>query len=214
MAEDLAQYLDDKKIKSAYIHSDVKTIERIKIITDLRKGVYDILVGVNLLREGLDMPEVTLIGILDADKEGFLRSETSLIQTIGRAARNVDGRVIIYADKMTGSLERALAETTRRRDKQLAYNKAHGITPKTITKTIRDITEHMQTEHEKSLKRDLDADLAGTEKMSKAKKTAYIKKLLKQKNKEMNAAAQELQFETAALLRDEIIALEKMIEDK
>lgn len=211
MAEDLSEYLDEKNIKAAYIHSDVKTIERIKIITDLRRGVYDILVGVNLLREGLDMPEVTLIGILDADKEGFLRSETSLIQTIGRAARNVDGRVIVYADKSTGSLERALDETQRRRDKQLAYNKKHNITPRTITKTIRDITEHMQSDHEKSLKRDLDAELAGTEQMTPAKKKSFIKKLLKQKNKDMNVAAQELQFETAALLRDEIIALEKMI---
>ncbi len=143
MAEDLTDYLKEKKIKAAYIHSDIKTIERIQIITQFRKGEFDMLIGVNLLREGLDMPEVTLIGILDADKEGFLRSEVSLIQTIGRAARNSNGRVILYADNMTGSMDRAIKETKRRRDIQLAYNKKHGITPMTIQKKILDITHRI-----------------------------------------------------------------------
>jgi excinuclease ABC subunit B len=212
MAEDLSEYLKDKDVKSEYIHSDVKTIDRIKIISDFRKGKYDILVGVNLLREGLDMPEVTFIGILDADKEGFLRSETSLIQTIGRAARNVDGRVILYADRMTGSMERALGETQRRREKQLTYNKEHGITPKTIIKRIRDITEQMSSDHEKTIKMDLDAELGALEHLPKRKRVSAIKKLIKQKNKDMTQAAKDLSFETAAILRDEILALELMVE--
>ena len=137
MAEDLSSFLREKGIKAEYLHSDVKTIDRIDILTNFRKGKFDILVGVNLLREGLDLPEVELVGILDADKEGFLRSETSLIQTIGRAARNVLGRVILYADTMTGSLERAISETNRRRTLQMAYNEKHGITPKTIKRNSR-----------------------------------------------------------------------------
>jgi len=163
MAEDLTLYLKDKKIKAEYLHSDIKTIERIKILTEFRKGKFDILVGVNLLREGLDLPEVALIGILDADKEGFLRSETSLIQTIGRAARNAVGKVILYADHMTGSLDRALGETERRRNIQIVYNKKHGITPKTILKNIKDITEEMESVHGKAVNAELKLDIEATQ---------------------------------------------------
>jgi excinuclease ABC subunit B len=207
MAEDLAEFLAQKGVRAKYLHSDVKTIERIEILTALRKGEFDILVGVNLLREGLDLPEVTLIGILDADKEGFLRSETSLIQTIGRAARNAEGRVILYADQMTGSLERAIAETERRRNVQLAYNREHGITPKTIQKAIKSIAESMRSEHDKALAAELAADLGG-----KKPTRSLLEKLIRRKEKEMNAAAKMLDFETAALLRDEIAALEAMAE--
>lgn len=201
MAEDLSEYLKDRKIKSEYLHSDVKTIDRIKIITEFRRGKFDVLVGVNLLREGLDMPEVTFIGILDADKEGFLRSETSLIQTIGRAARNVDGRVILYADHMTGSMERAIGETQRRRDKQLAHNKKHGITPMTIQKTIQDISEQMESNHDKAVAANmaLDAELFADN----------PKELIRIKEDSMNDAVAELDFETAAILRDEIQALKE-----
>lgn len=201
MAEDLSEYLKDRKIKSEYLHSDVKTIDRIKIITEFRRGTFDVLVGVNLLREGLDMPEVTFIGILDADKEGFLRSETSLIQTIGRAARNVDGRVILYADHMTGSMERAIGETQRRRDKQIAHNKKHGITPMTIQKTIHDISAQMESDHDKAVAANmaLDAQLFADN----------PKELIRLKEQEMNDAVAELDFETAAILRDEIQALKE-----
>jgi excinuclease ABC subunit B len=210
MAEDLSVYLKDKKIKAEYLHSDIKTIERIQIITKFRKGEFDILVGVNLLREGLDMPEVSLIGILDADKEGFLRSEVSLIQTIGRAARNANGRVILYADNMTGSMERAIGETTRRRERQLAYNKEHGITPTTISKIIRDITQGMESDHSKAVNAELALDLelfAQIEKDQKGRKTKGknpIEKLIKLKEAEMKEAVKLLDFETAAILRDEI----------
>lgn len=206
MAEDLASYLSDKKIKAIYLHSDIKALERIEIITQFRKGDYDILVGVNLLREGLDMPEVTLIGILDADKEGFLRSETSLIQTIGRAARNVDGRVILYADEMTGSMQRALEETNRRRKLQLEYNEKHGITPKTIAKQIRDITETISSDHQKAVSKLLEIDL----KAAKAKP----EQLIRQKEKQMEAAVKILDFETAAILRDEIVVIKEKFLDK
>jgi excinuclease ABC subunit B len=174
MAEDLSEYLKERKIKAEYLHSDIKTIERIQIISDFRKGKFDCLVGVNLLREGLDMPEVSFIGILDADKEGFLRSETSLIQTIGRAARNVNGRVILYADNITGSMERAIGETTRRRAKQMAYNEQHGITPQTIQKKIHDITDSLSTERHKAVANLLAIDTSGLDKKG-------YKKLIKEK---------------------------------
>lgn len=200
MAEDLTDYLTEKKIKVKYIHSEVETLDRIKILTEFRRGKFDILVGVNLLREGLDLPEVTLVAILDADKEGFLRSETSLIQTIGRAARNVRGQVILYADQMTGSMERAIKETFRRRKTQIAYNKKHGITPRTIEKKIKDIIgEETKTEKVKSI---LDLDLA-------AQKGKNLEEIIKEKEKQMRAAAQNLEFELAALLRDEIKVLKK-----
>lgn len=200
MAEDLSEYLKEKKIKSSYLHSDIKTIERIEILTAFRKGEFDVLVGVNLLREGLDLPEVTFIGILDADKEGFLRSETSLIQIIGRAARNVDGKVTLYADNMTGSMEKAIGETNRRRKLQLAYNKKHGITPKTIIKKIKDITEELNREHRKAVA----SQIALEENQFKKNP----RKLIRQKELQMNAAVKILDFETAALLRDEIKELE------
>jgi excinuclease ABC subunit B len=206
MAEDLSQYLKGEGIKAEYLHSDIKTIERIQILTSFRKGDFDCIVGVNLLREGLDLPEVSLIGILDADKEGFLRSETALIQTIGRAARNVEGKVILYAETITGSIERALSETNRRRTVQIAYNKEHGITPKTIIKHIKDITEHLMTDHMKAVKMNLDID---TEIFVKDPR-----KLIKLKHKEMSKAVKELDFETAAILRDEIKILEGKLYEK
>lgn len=196
MAENLAEYLKEKKIKAEYLHSDVETLERIEILTRLRKGEFDCLVGVNLLREGLDLPEVSLIGILDADKEGFLRSETSLIQTIGRAARNVEGRVILYADVMTGSLERAIKETERRRKIQLEYNKKHDITPRSITKHIHDITEALKKDHTKAVELEIATDKKLFEKNPN--------KLIKLKEKQMAEAVKVLDFETAAILRDEI----------
>lgn len=205
MAEDLNDYLKDKKIKSTYVHSDVKTMERIQILTDFRRGVYDILVGVNLLREGLDLPEVSLIGILDADKAGFLRSETSLIQTIGRAARNIHGRVILYADLITDAMKKAIDETDRRRSIQVDYNKKHGITPKTIEKNIKDITETIESLRSKTLADQIALD------ESILKDAKKLKKYIKVREREMNEAVKLLDFETAALLRDEIrILQEKM----
>lgn len=209
MAEDLSQYLKEKGVKAEYLHSDIKTIERIQIITKFRKGDFDILVGVNLLREGLDMPEVSLIGILDADKEGFLRSEVSLIQTIGRAARNANGRVILYADEVTGSMQRAIDETNRRREIQLSYNKKHGVTPQTIQKKIHDITESMESDHSRAVNAELALDMeifAAAEAIGKGKKSP-IEKLIALKESEMKEAVKVLDFETAAILRDEIKVL-------
>lgn len=203
MAEDLSEYLKEKGFKAEYLHSDVKTMDRIKILTDFRRGKYDCLVGVNLLREGLDLPEVSLIGILDADKEGFLRSETSLIQTIGRAARNSAGRVILYADNMTGSLDRAIKETERRRAIQIAHNKEHGITPQTIKKQIHDITDHLRNEHDKAV-----SELV---KIDKVLFDTDPNLLIRQKEEAMIEAVKILDFETAALLRDELEILRKRI---
>jgi excinuclease ABC subunit B len=200
MAEDLATFLKDKGVKAEYLHSEIKTIERIEILSNFRRGTFDCIVGVNLLREGLDLPEVEFIGILDADKEGFLRSETSLIQTIGRAARNVKGRVTLYADRITDSMKRAIDETNRRRIKQVAYNNEHGIVPKTIIKEIHDITDQIEKRAGRDLA-SLDLALVG--------KT--VKVLIKEKTKEMNEAVKELDFETAAILRDEIEILEEKI---
>ncbi len=194
MAEDLTQYLQSAGIKVRYMHHDIDTIERMEIIRDLRLGSFDVLVGINLLREGLDLPEVSLVAILDADKEGFLRSETALIQTIGRAARNADGEVILYADKITPSMRQAMDETQRRREKQDAYNKAHGITPKTIRKDIRELLEIAEP-----AKR----DAKPVKQMTKLEKLQLIDKLEKQ----MKEAAKMLEFELAAALRDQIIEL-------
>jgi len=205
MAEDLSDFFKEKGVKAEYLHSEITTIDRIEIITNFRKGEFDVLVGVNLLREGLDMPEVELIGILDADKEGFLRSETSLIQTIGRAARNINGRVILYADRMTGSMDRAINETNRRRKIQIEYNKKHGITPKTIKKHITDIRDQMFSDHEKTVNTIIGIDIDNFKKNPK--------KFIKTKEKQMSDAVKVLDFETAALIRDEIIELQKMLEE-
>jgi excinuclease ABC subunit B len=206
MAEDLTSFLEEKKIKVKYIHSDVKTLERIEIITELRKGIIDVIIGVNLLREGLDIPEVSLVAILDADKEGFLRNETSLIQTIGRAARNVNGRVILYADKITQSINSAVNETDRRRKIQLKFNKDNGITPKTIEKSINNIIEQLdindkRTDGKRRIEKILEIESVGED----------IKELLKEKKEKMNEAAEKLEFELAAILRDEVVVLEKKI---
>jgi excinuclease ABC subunit B len=205
MAEDLSAYLDEAGIKSEWLHSEIDAMERIEILRDFREGEFDVIVGVNLLREGLDLPEVSLIGILDADKEGFLRSETSLIQTMGRAARNIDGRVILYADEITGSMERAIAETKRRRNIQLEYNEKHDITPETIEKEVGSITDDILSEHDKQVEDKLALDIEEFEKDPEA----FIKK----KRNEMNEAVKDLDFETAALLRDEIQVLEKRLEN-
>ena len=203
MAEDLSEFLKEKGMKAEYLHSDIKTIDRITILTDFRRGKYDCLVGVNLLREGLDLPEVSLIGILDADKEGFLRSETSLIQTIGRAARNSAGRVILYADNITGSIDRAIKETDRRRKIQVEYNEKNGITPTTIKKNIHDITDHLRTEHDKAVSELMRID---------GQLITDPVKFRKVKEEQMAEAVKILDFETAALIRDEILAFEKQVD--
>ncbi|MFZ5792927.1 MAG: excinuclease ABC subunit UvrB, partial [Pseudomonadota bacterium] len=200
MAEDLTEFMHEAGLKVRYMHSDVETLERIELIRDLRLGVYDVLIGINLLREGLDIPECGLVAILDADKEGFLRSETSLIQTIGRAARNVDGRVILYADRMTGSMERAINETNRRREKQRAYNEANGITPTTIKRNIGDIIQDVSQRDQVTVEIDEDRPH-----MVGHNLRAYIEDL----EKKMRAAAADLEFETAGRLRDEIRQLEQ-----
>ena len=203
MAERLTDYMKEAGVRVRYLHSDIDTLERMKIIRDLRMDVFDVLVGINLLREGLDIPEVSLVAILDADKEGFLRSETSLIQTIGRAARNAQGRVIMYADVMTDSMTAAVAETNRRRGIQQAYNEAHGIIPKTIVKKVHDVIQISKTVNEKQ-KFGLDKD---PESMSESE----LKKMIQKLEKEMKQAAGDLQFERAAQLRDQIVEMKKLL---
>ncbi|MGG0655052.1 excinuclease ABC subunit UvrB [Rummeliibacillus pycnus] len=200
MSEDLTDYLKEMGIKVQYLHSEVKTLERIEIIRELRIGTYDVLIGINLLREGLDIPEVSLVTILDADKEGFLRSERSLIQTIGRAARNANGHVIMYADRMTDSMTKAIEETNRRREIQMAYNKEHGITPKTIQKKIRDVIRATQAAEEPE---SYLTQVTNGKKLTKAEKTTLLESL----EKEMKDAAKALDFERAAELRDTILEL-------
>lgn len=203
MSEDLTDYLKELDFKVKYLHSDIETIERMEIIRDLRLGTFDVLVGINLLREGLDLPEVALVAILDADKEGFLRSETSLIQTIGRAARNVEGKVIMYADTITESMRKAISETNRRRKLQMEYNQEHGITPRTIQKAVRDVIESTKTAEDEA-RYYIRGDEASMSEES-------LKKLIRKLEEEMKAAAADLQFERAAELRDKITELKNKL---
>ncbi len=212
MAEDLTDYLSEHKVKVRYLHSDIDTVERVEIIRDLRLGVFDVLIGINLLREGLDMPEVSLVAILDADKEGFLRSERSLIQTIGRAARHLNGKAILYADRMTGSMERAIAETDRRRNKQIAFNVANGITPKSVSKPIFDILEIYGGEAAKQAAADnMAQQVAEKNKEYVITDNKVLLKRIKDLEVEMMAKARDLQFEQAAKLRDQIKQLKEQL---
>ena len=204
MAEDLTDYMRELGIRVKYLHSDIDTLERTEIIRDMRLDVFDVLVGINLLREGLDIPEITLVAILDADKEGFLRSETSLIQTIGRAARNADGHVIMYADHVTESMEKAIQETERRRKIQMAYNEEHGITPQTVKKSVRDLI---------SISKKVAAEELRLEKDPESMSEKELEKLIKDVTKQMKKAAAELNFEAAAELRDKLIELKKQLQD-
>ena len=203
MAEDLADYLMEMGVKVHYLHSEIHTLERVEILRDLRLGVYDVVVGINLLREGLDLPEVSLVAILDADKEGFLRSEQALIQTIGRAARHVNGTVIMYADKMTESMTRAIEETNRRREKQMAYNQSHGIEPRSIVKEVRDLTDRVRKV----------ADERAPYVVSREMPKDELARLIQELEKQMKAAAAELEFEKAAVLRDQIFELRQQMKE-
>lgn len=213
MAEDLSDYLADHDVRVRYLHSDIDTVERVEIIRDLRLGTFDVLVGINLLREGLDMPEVSLVAILDADKEGFLRSERSLIQTIGRAARNLNGRAILYADQITGSMQRAIDETERRREKQVAFNQANGIVPKGVVKDITDILEGATVPGARSKKRKGMAKAAEESARYEAelRTPGEITKRIKQLEEKMMQFARDLEFEAAAQLRDEITQLRERL---
>jgi excinuclease ABC subunit B len=204
MAEDLADFLREANVKVHYLHSEVDTLERVEILRDLRLGVYDVVVGINLLREGLDLPEVSLVAILDADKEGYLRSNSSLIQTIGRAARHIDGHVIMYADQLTESMRRAIDETYRRRAKQQTYNEAHGVTPMGIRKAIRDITERVKAVAQAH------AQTAAVTRASDLPKDELYR-LIKDLEVQMKEAARALEFERAALLRDQVIELRRTL---
>jgi len=212
MAEDLTDYLADHQVKVRYLHSDIDTVERVEIIRDLRSGLFDVLVGINLLREGLDMPEVSLVAILDADKEGFLRSERSLIQTIGRAARNLHGKAILYADNITGSMRRAIDETERRRAKQMAFNEAHGIVPRGVQKEVRDILEGAMTPGARTAKRKAKAaNLESLSNHATLRSPAEIDKRISQLETQMLQHARDLEFEAAARVRDEIKALREQL---
>jgi excinuclease ABC subunit B len=207
MSEDLTDYLSEHGIKVRYLHSDIETVERVEIIRDLRLGMFDVLIGINLLREGLDIPEVSLVAILDADKEGFLRSERSLIQTIGRAARHINGKALLYADKITNSMRRAIDETDRRRTKQVAYNLAHGITPIGVQKRIRDIIDGVyQIDDERS-----QLKAAQTQAKYLAMSAKEISKEVTRLEKEMLQAAKNLEFEKAADLRDQLKKLRESV---
>ncbi len=205
MAEDLTDHLLDRGVKARYMHSDIATLERVEILSDLRRGEFDVLVGINLLREGLDLPEVTLVAILDADKEGFLRNHRSLIQTIGRAARNVSGQVIMYADRMTDSMDRAITETRRRREIQMAYNQEHGIEPQTIRKAINDIIGFVEQEAGSRSAEDINRELAQFSREE-------VLRMIASMQEDMNSAAAAMDFEEAARLRDEVVRLKASAE--
>ncbi|MBO9368944.1 MAG: excinuclease ABC subunit UvrB [Chloroflexi bacterium] len=214
MAEDLSDYLMELGIKVHYLHSEIETIDRVSILRDLRLGVFDVVVGVNLLREGLDLPEVSLVAILDADKEGFLRSETALIQTIGRAARNVNGKVIMYADTITRSMQRAIDETNRRRAKQLRYNQEHGIVPVSVVKAIRDLTDRISPQaRERSLAAVAERRAEYRTRREQAGSRAELEQLIRELEREMKEAARHLEFEKAAALRDELFELKALLAD-
>jgi len=204
MAEDLTDYMKEVGVRVKYLHSDIDTMERAEIIRDMRLDVFDVLVGINLLREGLDIPEISLVAILDADKEGFLRSRTSLVQTIGRAARNAEGHVIMYADVITDSMREAIDETNRRREIQDAYNKAHGIVPKTIKKDVRDLI---------SVTRVIDSKDTRMEKDMESMNADELKKEIADVTKQMKKAAADLNFELAAQLRDRMVELKKHLHE-
>jgi excinuclease ABC subunit B len=211
MSEDLTEYLDENGVRVRYLHSDIETVERVEIIRDLRLGKFDVVVGINLLREGLDMPEVSLVAILDADKEGFLRSERSLIQTMGRAARNLNGRAILYADRMTGSMERAIAETDRRRERQTAHNKAHNITPRGVQKSVQDIMEgarRMPTRGKSKAEKVAESQENYIADIAKLSPAALARKL-KQMEAKMIEHAKNLEFEDAAALRDQVTEIKQ-----
>jgi excinuclease ABC subunit B len=203
MAEQLTDYLTDNGVKVRYVHSDVDTVERVEILRDLRLGAFDVLVGINLLREGIDLPEVSLVAILDADKEGFLRSERSLIQTIGRAARNLNGKAILYADRMTDSMKKAIGETERRRAKQIAFNEANGITPRGVVKQVRDLIDGVYSEKAGKEAQEREIQKAKIEDMSERDVAKEIKRL----EKLMMEHARNLEFENAARVRDQLAAL-------
>ena len=208
MAEDLTDYLAEHGVKVRYLHSDIDTVERVEIIRDLRLGEFDVPVGINLLREGLDIPEVSLVAILDADKEGFLRSERSLIQTIGRAARNQNGRAILYADKLTDSMRKAMGETERRRTKQIVHNEAHGITPRTVNKKVKELIDGVMSNAAKDDLRAAEA-LSRSMEGSEALSEKDLSKRMKQLEKDMLEAARNLEFEQAARLRDQLALLKE-----
>jgi excinuclease ABC subunit B len=205
MAEELADFLMEEGMKVHYLHSEIHTLERVEILRDLRLGVYDVVVGINLLREGLDLPEVSMVAILDADKEGFLRSATALIQNIGRAARHVNGRVVMYADRMTAAMKEAIEETERRRAKQVAYNEEHGIEPQSIVKAVKDLTDRVRKEQL--------APSAEEEVGVQHIPPDEIKKLIAELEKQMKEAAAALEYEKAALLRDQIYELIAQLQD-
>jgi len=212
MAEDLADYLKEMGVRTQYLHSEIDTFERIEILRDLRLGIYDVVVGINLLREGLDLPEVSLVAILDADKEGFLRSEGSLIQTIGRAARHVDGTVIMYADTMTRSMKAAIDETYRRREMQIAYNESHGITPRGIVKQVRDLTERVRAAAEDREEYDAVPDGVSTTGIIAQMPKDELVRMIKDLESQMKTTARNLEFEKAALIRDQIVELRRLVE--